>query len=89
MERTFFIQFSDKKPVKKIVANNFDDALEIAAGSRFFSASSDSYRRSGDVTTHRFFNVMVKDPDGTITYKSGRKLIRLNKIRAQVSVMIV
>jgi len=83
--RTFLIQFSDKKPVKTIVADNFDDALEMAAGKRFFSASSDSYRRSGGVTTDKIFNVMVKDPGGTITYKAGRKLIRLNKIRAQVS----
>jgi len=83
--RTFSIQFSDKKPVKTILANTFDDALEMAAGKRFFSASSDSYRRSGDVTTDKFFNVMVKDPDGTTTYKSGRKLIRLKNIRAQVS----
>ena len=86
MKRTFLIQFSDKKPVKTIVSDNFDDAVEMAAGKRFFSASSDSYRRSGDVTTDKFFNVMVKDPDGTITYKDGRKLIRLNKIRAQVCI---
>ena len=83
---TFSICLSDKKRVKKVVALSFDDAVEAAIGKRFFSASSYSYRRSGDVTTDKFFNVMVKDPDGTITYKDGRKLIRLKQIRAEVAI---
>ena len=83
---TFSVCLSDKKRVKKVVALSFDDALEIAAGKRFFSASSDSYRKSGDVTTDKFFNVMVKDPDGLTSYRSGKKLIRLKQIRAEVAI---
>lgn len=83
--QTFSVQLSDKKPIKTVTADSFDDALEMAVGRRFFSASSDSYRRSGDVTTDKFFNVMVKDPNGTTTYRDGKRLIRLKQIRAQVS----
>ena len=83
---TFSVCLSDKKRVKKVVALSFDDALEMASGKRFFSASSYSYRRSGDVTTDKFFNVMVKDPDGLTSYRTGKKLIRLKQISAEVSI---
>jgi hypothetical protein len=83
--QTFSVQLSDKKTTRTATANSFDDALEMAVGRRFFSASSDSYRRSGDMTTDKFFNVMVKDPSGTTTYQDGKRLVRLSQIRAQVS----
>jgi len=83
---TFSVYLSDKKRVKNVVALSFDDAVEAAVGKRFFSASTYSYYKSGGITVLKFFKVLVKDPDGLTSYRTGKKLIRLKQISAEVSI---
>ena len=84
---TFSVYLSDKKRVKNVVALSFDDAVEAAVGKRFFSASTYSYYKSGGITVLKFFKVLVKDPDGLTSYRTGKKLIRLKQISAEVSII--
>jgi hypothetical protein len=79
-----FVTLSDRKRGRRVQAVNPSDAIQQAVGNRFFSCRSSSYYMQPSGMRQSFYEVLVKDPQGVISYERGKRIIRLKTIHAIV-----